>query len=65
MRETLLRIKYLNPQNPEHIMRSYRQMFGRAALDEREVRILRGLMSEIDIVEDERRALLGSVDGND
>ena len=65
MRETLLRIKYLNPQNPEHIMRSYRQIFGRAALDDREVRILRGLMSEIDIVEDERRALLGDVDDND
>jgi tRNA/rRNA methyltransferase len=65
MRETLLRIKYLNPQNPEHIMRSYRQMFGRAALDDREVRILRGLMSEIDIVEDERRELLGNVDDND
>ena len=46
-------------------MRSYRQMFGRAALDDREVRILRGLMSEIDIVEDERRELLGSVDDND
>ena len=65
MRETLLRIQYLNPQNPEHIMRSYRQMFGRAALDDREVRILRGLMSEIDIVENERRELLGSVDDND
>ena len=60
MRNTLLRIKYLNPQNPQHIMRSYRQMFGRAALDEREVRILRGLMSEIDLVEDERRELAGS-----
>ena len=57
MRETLLKIKYLNPQNPEHIMRSYRQMFGRAALDDREVRILRGLMSEIDIVENERLEL--------
>lgn len=65
MRETLLRIKYLNHQNPEHIMRSYRQMFGRAALDEREVRILRGLMSEIDIVEEERRALLESSNDND
>lgn len=57
MRETLLKIKYLNPQNPEHIMRSYRQIFGRAALDDREVRILRGLMSEIDIVENERLEL--------
>ncbi len=65
MRETLLDIKYLNPQNPEHIMRSYRQMFGRAALDDREVRILRGLMSEIALVEAERRAMAGNDNDND
>jgi tRNA/rRNA methyltransferase len=59
MRETLLRINYLNPQNPEHILRCYRQLLGRAGLDERDVRILRGLFSEIDRVEDERRALIG------
>ena len=64
MRETLLDIKYLNPQNPEHIMRSYRQMFGRAALDDREVRILRGLMSEIALVEAERRTLAGNDNDN-
>ena len=62
MRDTLLKISYLNPQNPEHIMRSYRQMLGRATLDEREVRILRGLLSEIDRVEDERRRLVGEND---
>lgn len=62
MRRTLLKIKYLNPQNPEHIMRSYRQILGRAGIDERDVRILRGLMSEIDRVEDERRALAGEQD---
>lgn len=62
MRETLLKISYLNPQNPEHIMRSYRQMLGRATLDEREVRILRGLLSEIDRVEGERCKLAGESD---
>ena len=59
MRKTLLEISYLNPQNPEHIMRSYRQIFGRASLDERDVRILRVLLSEIDRVESERRTLSG------
>ena len=65
MRETFLKINYLNPQNPEHILRSYRQMLGRAALDERDVRIIRGLLSEIDRVEGERRALSGSEDDKD
>lgn len=63
MRRTLLDISYLNPQNPEHIMRSYRQILGRAGLDEREVRVLRGLLSEIDRVERERRTLQGAIDG--
>ncbi|MBW6508224.1 MAG: RNA methyltransferase [Desulfuromonadales bacterium] len=49
MTETLLHIDYLNPQNPDHIMRTYRRIFGRAGLNEREVRILRGMFNQIDI----------------
>lgn len=64
MRRTLLDIGYLNPQNPDHIMRSYRQLLGRATLDDRDVRILRGLLSEIDRVEAERRDLAGEADGD-
>jgi tRNA/rRNA methyltransferase len=45
---TLLRIGYLNPQNPAHIMRAFRRLFARAELDSREVAILRGMMSQID-----------------
>ncbi|HLO25485.1 MAG TPA: RNA methyltransferase [Geobacteraceae bacterium] len=48
MESTLLRIGYLNPQNPAHIMRTFRRLFVRAELDSREVAILRGLMSQID-----------------
>jgi len=57
MRRTFLAIDYLNPQNPEHIMRTYRRLLGRAGLDPREVRALRGLMSAIDWVESERARL--------
>ena len=48
MENTLLRIGHLNPQNPDHIMRSLRRMFFRADLDSREVAILRGMLSQID-----------------
>ena len=48
MEQTLLRIGHLNPQNPDHIMRSLRRMFFRAGLDSREVGILRGMFSQID-----------------
>ncbi len=48
MEETLLRIGFLNPQNPSHLMLSVRRIFARAELDSREVAILRGMMSQID-----------------
>lgn len=48
MERTLLRIGYLNPQNPEHMMRTMRRIFARSELDEREVASLRGLLSQID-----------------
>ncbi len=49
MQAVLLRIGYLNPQNPDHIMRTYRRLFGRAGLSTRDVRILRGLWNAIDV----------------
>ena len=48
MERTFLKIGYLNPQNPDHMMRSLRRIFSRAELDEREVSALRGLLSQID-----------------
>lgn len=48
MEQTFLKIGYLNPQNPDHMMRSLRRIFSRAELDEREVSALRGLLSQID-----------------
>ncbi len=49
MRQSLLNIGYLDPQNPDHILRSFRRIFGRAGLNDREVRILRGLFNQIDL----------------
>jgi tRNA/rRNA methyltransferase len=48
MERTFLKIGYLNPQNPDHMMRTLRRIFSRAELDEREVSSLRGLLSQID-----------------
>jgi tRNA/rRNA methyltransferase len=48
MELSLIRIGYLNPQNPAHIMRTFRRLFARADLDSREVAVLRGMMSQID-----------------
>lgn len=48
MERVLLKIGFLNPENPAHLMRSMRRIFSRAELDEREVSIVRGMMSQID-----------------
>lgn len=48
MEDSLMGCGFLNPQNPDHIMRAFRRIFSRAGLDAREVRILHGLWSQID-----------------
>jgi tRNA/rRNA methyltransferase len=48
MRTALTRAGYLDESNPDHILRSFRRIFGKNGLSERDVRILRGLWSRID-----------------
>ena len=43
LRGLLERVGFLNPQNPDDVMRSLRRLFNRARLDDRDVRILRGI----------------------
>jgi len=57
MRDSLTRAGFLDPQNPDHILRTFRRMIGRAELNEREVRILRGLFRQIDFLGDEMQKL--------
>jgi tRNA/rRNA methyltransferase len=52
MENTLLRIGFLDPVNPNHLMRTMRKLFARAELDSREVAVIRGLMSQIDWASD-------------
>ena len=55
MRQSLIEVGYLDEQNPEHILRTFRRIFSRAGLNERDVRILQGLWSRLDWIENERR----------
>jgi len=48
MERTLLRIGFLDPNHPKRIMRVLRRLLGRSQMDEREVRILRGIWSQMD-----------------
>jgi tRNA/rRNA methyltransferase len=48
LQAALLRIGYLNPQNPDHLMHALGAIFGRAALTPHDVRLLRGMARQID-----------------
>jgi tRNA/rRNA methyltransferase len=48
MEKTLIDIGFLDSKNPQRMMKVLRKVFGRSHLDEREVRILRGILSQID-----------------
>ena len=48
MEKTLMDIGFLDPKHPKSIMRGLRSLFGRGHLDEREVRILQGIWSQVD-----------------
>lgn len=48
LKQAFLKIGFLHPDNPEHIMCAFRRIFGRAGLEERDVRILLGLARQID-----------------
>ena len=47
LEDTLVRMKFLNPENPMQLMRRLRKLFNRSGLDKIEVNILRGILTSI------------------
>jgi len=48
MKDVLMKIGCIDPQNPEHWMLNLRRFFSRVSLRAREVRVLRGICRQID-----------------
>ena len=48
MRNSLLKIGFLDAENPEHMLLAFRRIFGRAGLEEKDVRILTGMFRQIE-----------------
>ena len=48
MRHSLLKIGFLDAENPEHMLLAFRRLFGRAGLEEKDVRILTGMFRQIE-----------------
>jgi tRNA/rRNA methyltransferase len=48
MRTVLLKIGFLDAENPEHMLLAFRRILGRAGLEDKDVRIFTGLFRQID-----------------
>ena len=48
LKAALLQVGFLPQDNPEHIMLALRRLFGRAGLEDRDVRILLGIAHQIE-----------------
>jgi tRNA/rRNA methyltransferase len=48
LRDVLMKIGFLNPQNPEHWMMNIRRFLSRLSLRAREVKVIRGVCRQID-----------------
>ena len=47
-------IGFLDPDNPRHLMRRLRRLYHRAEPDKNEINILRGILSAVERVRDQR-----------
>jgi len=48
MRNSLLKIGFLDSENPEHMLLAFRRIYGRAGLEDKDVRILTGMFRQIE-----------------
>jgi tRNA/rRNA methyltransferase len=48
MKRTLLKIGFLDAENPEHMLLAFRRILGRAALEDKDVRILTGMFRQME-----------------
>jgi len=48
LEKMLLAVGFLDPNNPKHIMKTIRRLFGRSGIEQREVQILRGIWSQVE-----------------
>lgn len=48
MRNSLLKIGFLDSENPEHMLLAFRRIFGRTGLEDKDVRILTGMFRQIE-----------------
>lgn len=47
LEQTLIALEFLDPESPRHLMRRLRRLFGRARPDQKEINILRGILTAI------------------
>lgn len=55
LRQTMIEVKFLDPENPRQLMRRVRRLFNRALPDTMELNILRGILTAVDDLNDKSK----------
>jgi len=55
LQQTLQNVEFIDPSRPERMMLSLRQLFGKARLSERDIKILQGILSAVDRIAQSRK----------
>ncbi len=61
LQRTLQDVELIDPSKPERMMLSLRQLFGKARLNERDIKILQGILSAVDRARNPENAKAGSL----
>ncbi len=54
LEQTMINTQFLDEQQPKHLMKRIRRIFGRTALEDAEINILRGFLKSVNVIIDKR-----------
>lgn len=63
LKETFIKINFINPDNPDYWMQNIRRFFSRVGLRARDVKIIRGICRQIDWYTERRVEDIGQLEG--
>jgi tRNA/rRNA methyltransferase len=63
LKETFLKINFINPDNPDYWMQNIRRFFSRIGLRARDVKIIRGICRQLDWYTQRKVEDIGQLEG--
>jgi tRNA/rRNA methyltransferase len=63
LKETFIKINFINPDNPDYWMQNIRRLFSRIGLRARDVKIIRGICRQLDWYTQRKLENIGQLEG--